>query len=501
MTDLSALSDDQLRALYQQQAAPPLASMSDEQLKAAYAAADKIGNPVAETARAFNENVQTAKAGLGTDRTAQTIADMKGRPFWDITPQINSVLSFGKGVMAVPGAAAAPITGTARSVIGAPLAATAEAVDQAAQAKGITPPNGGGNYADLGRSGADMAMSAVAPRGYSPVGPRLQPAPIPTGADLKAAGAQVYSDPAIKSLQISPDALQAKVAQINNELTTQGFRPTPESAPATFREIGNLTPPAPKPVDYWTRVEAEMNGQPIPENAPAVKSVSVDDLRAARRALNKTAGLRDNIGQPTPDAEAARQAIGHIDDLIGSVAPELKTANANYSAGKMADQLDYRRMQADRRAAKSGSGTNIENTMRQEVDKIRNRGLTPDEQAMRDQIVQGTMLRNALRRVGKLGYGDGLSMTQHMLAVPLTGGASIPVGIGGMVARKTGEAMTRSAIQELSNAIRSRAPLSVNQPPVIPQTNKIGRIAAALLMERGNPSAVGLMPAYADQNQ
>lgn len=463
--------------------------------------ADKIGGPIAETTRAASENLAQIKQGLGPDRTAQTIEEMKGRPFWDITPQINNVLSFGKGIMAVPGLAASPVTGTARSAIGAPYAAVAQAVDEAAKAKGIAPPNSGANYAEQGRNAADTAMSGIAPKGFSPVGARPILAPLPDAAALKSAGKAVYQDHNIKSIQIPPQDVTNLTAGITNDLTQQGFRPTSQSAPGTFGELSRLSPPEPKGPSFWDRVQAEMNNEPLPE-PESIKSVTVDDMRAARRALNKTAGEVDKIGKPTPDAEAARQTISQIDSFLDNVAPELRTANANYSAGKAADTVNYRTIMANRRANKTGSGTNIENTMRQEADKIPNRGLTAQEQALKDQIVNGTFARNSFRRIGKLGYGDGLSLTQQMIATPLTGGLNIPVAVAATGARKLGEALTRGQLNQLSEMIRSRAPLSVNRPMVTPQLTNAQRIAAILAAQQKQlPALSAVMPSYADQNQ
>ncbi len=330
---------------------------------------------------------------------------------------------------------------------------------------------------------------------------KVIPAPLPTSAESKASARAVWNDPAIKNTEV-PDVGRL-ASSATNDLLNDGYRPTPGSAPGTFGELKNLTPPEPKPAPYWDRVQAEMNGQPVPTATEAIKSVSVDDLRAARRALNMVAKQTDLKGQPIPDAVAARTVINKIDEHLDTIDPRLRTANADYAAGKATDLVNFRQMKADRRAAKTGSGSNMENTMRQEVDKIPDRGLTASERALREQIVMGDNTRNALRKVGKLGFSDGLSLLMHSGAALGTGGATIPIGIGGTVARKVGEKLTRDQIRQLSEMIRARSPLALSRPP---QTVPYGQFPPYSPQMLGlpfqwPPQMLGAVPARADNNQ
>lgn len=330
---------------------------------------------------------------------------------------------------------------------------------------------------DQAKDQASTALMGIAPKGFSPVGARPILAPLPDAAALKTAATDVWSDPGIKSIQIPPQDVSNLSAKITNDLTQQGFRPTPANAPGTFAELDRLTP------------------------GPGVQSVGVDDIRSARRALGISAAQKDAFGKATPDANAATQAIGHIDSFLDNVSPKLREANANYAAGKQSETVDYRQIMADRRAAKTGSGSNIENTMRQEADKIPNRGLSPEEQALRDQIVTGTTARNAARKIGKLGFGDGLSTMYHAGMTLPTGGMNLPVGLAATAVRKVGESLTRSQLNQLNEMIRSRAPLSQARPMVAPQISNSQRIAA-LLAGRGNaPAFSSVVPSYAGQNQ
>lgn len=343
---------------------------------------------------------------------------------------IEGLMDTGKGLAGVAGLIASPITGTARSLIGHPMALAEHAVGTKI-APEIAAKDDPQKMYETAKGDVDTAMAAARPS-RAPV--KIPAASIP---ELKASATAVYNSPAIKSINIPPADAAALASKIENDLTQQGFRPSVGNAPLTMEEVKNLTP------------------------GPGVQSVSVDDLRSARRALNKAAGLRDPMtGAATTDANAATQAIGHIDTFLDTLAPELKTANADYAAASGAERLDYRMAKAEHRAGRTGIGGNLENVMRQEADKIPNRGLTSDEQSIRDQIVMGSPVRNALRTTGKLGVDGGLSLMLHTGAALGTGGTTIPVTVAGTIARKLGEFLTRGQMAKLSEQIRSRAPLS-----------------------------------------
>lgn len=407
---------------------------------------------------------------------------------------IEGLLDTGRAVAAVPGFALSPVIGALKSLIGHPMAQAEHAIGTVINPEVAAKDDPQKMYQNATQD-VETALSAARPAG-APIkvpsgGPRLSydwqfptkttPVEAPSSQDLKASAVSVYDSPAIKAINIHPNDAAALGSKIENDLLRQGFRPTSGNAPATFSEVKNLTPPQ------------------------GVQAVKVDDLRSARRALNIAAGQRDQLtGAPTPDANAAHQAIAHIDAFLDTLAPELKTANADYSAAKSADRLDYRLSKAEHRAARSGTGGNLENVMRQEADKIQNRGLTPEEQAMRDRIVLGSAARNALRTTGKLGVDGGLSLMLHSGAAIGSGGATLPVTVAGTVARKVGEALTRSEMAKLSEAIRSRSPLAqtlIQQAPVrqISPNAITSLVAAQPRIPLQMP--VGVLPANAEQNQ
>lgn len=370
----------------------------------------------------------------------------------------------GKAILNGLGFLASPVTGAARSLIGHPMAMAEHAVGTLINPAVAAKDDPQQMYQNAAGD-VETALSAARPAGVTPLG-AVAPRPIsvapPTSADLKAAARTVYQDPNIKGLSIPPQDVSLLSSKIQSDLANQGFRPSTGSAPGTFSELNRLAPPS------------------------GVPNVSVDDLRSARRALGMTAKQIDPATfTATPDAAAASKSIGHINDFLDTLAPELKTANANYAAAKASDRLDYRMMKADRRAAKSGTGGNVENAMRQEADKISDRGLTPAEIALRDKIVMGTPTRNALRTAGKLGVDGGLSLLIHAVGAAESGGATLPLAAAGTAARKIGEMLTRGQVNKLSTMIRNRAPLATSN-----QAQQA--VAQALLGRAASPAAASL---------
>jgi hypothetical protein len=350
-------------------------------------------------------------------------------------------LNTGKAVLGGLGLMASPVTGAMRSLIGHPMAQAEHAVGTLINPDVAAKDDPQKMYQNAAGD-VETALSAARPAGVTPMG-LTAPVPLkvapPTSAELKAAYKSVYDSPAIKGINIPQQDVSLLSSKIQSDLANQGFRPSTGSAPGTFAEINRLVPPQ------------------------GATSIGIDDIVAARRALGMTAKQLDPATfTATPDAAAASKSISHINDFLDTLAPELKTANANYAAAKSADRLDYRLAKAERRAARSGIGGNIENTMRQEADKIPDRGLTPDEQALRDQIVMGTTTRNALRTAGKAGVDGGLSLMMHLGAGLGSGGATAPITVAGTAARKIGELLTRRQMGDLSTMIRNRAPLAVS---------------------------------------
>lgn len=525
MTDLSKLSDDELKALYEKtgapQAAPDLSKMSDDELKAAYAASapkpefhmsDAVMDIPAEIAR-------TAKPSI------EAISNLANR---SQQGPLEGLLSTGRAALAVPQLIASPVVGTLKSLIGHPMAQVEHTIGSFIAPEIAAKDNPETMYRNAAGD-VETALSAAKPVGAPvrsvpmgppristlsngatmTIGPRpvldwqfpttTTPPPVPTVDELKNASRAGYRSPEVAAVQINPQAVQGLSTRIENELVNQGFRPRAASAPGTFEEVRGLVPPQ------------------------GVPYVNVADLDSARRALGLQARQLDAVGQPTAEAAAARIAVDRINDFLPNLQqPDLLAGDAaranqiledarqNWGAAKRAEQVQTLADNARIQAASTYGGGNINNATRQALRPLlRNnaakaRGFNQDELDALSQAVEGSWLGNTLRQVGKYGPDTGLKGLEHIAAAIGTGGTSIPFSAAAGAARLGGDAATRAAVSRLDTALRSRSPLArllaaQNQPtPVTPS-----RLAAVLAFRPGNALQIpaSLVPAYAQQDQ
>jgi len=472
MADYGQMSDADLLALVKPQTAAPTtdySKMSDADLLKAVqpqtkpALSDAVTDIPAEIGRTAGGNIQAIKEGVTNRGT-------KG--------PIEGLVSTGKAILAVPGLLASPVTGALRSLIGHPLA-QAEHAAGTVIAPDIAAKDDPQKMYQNAAGDVETALSAARPAGVTPLGmtaPVPVKVPTPSIEDLKAAARAGYQSPEVAAVEIHPQSVSNLSAKIEDDLINKGFRP--RNTPGTFDEVKNLTP------------------------QPGVASVKVADIDSARKALGVMAKEVDAVGKPTAEAAAASTAIGHINDYLPNISPTdviagdapaaaaiLKDAGENWGAAKRAENVDVRLTRADRQAAKSGSGSNIENAMRQKIAGMldvpsRSVGYSAPEIAKMEEIVRGTPARNALRKVGKLGVDGGLSLLLHAGTALETGGLNLPVAAGGTIARKIGEALTTRSGRDLSEMVRNRSPLARG-------SQGVSAVSQALL---GQPSTVAAIP-------
>lgn len=397
-------------------------------------------------------------------------------------------LNTGKAVLGGLSFLASPVTGALRSAIGHPMAQAEHAVGTLINPAVAAKDDPQQMYQNAAGD-VETALSAARPAGVGPLGVAA-PKPIsvaaPSVQELKAAARAGYQHPTVSAVDINPQSASLLSSKIESDLANQGFRP--RLTPGVFDEVRAITPPQ------------------------GVNAVKVADIDAARKALGQYAKQKDLTGAPTPDAAAASAAIKHINDYLPNLSASdvlagdasaasqiLKEAAGNWGAAKRAEQVDLQLTRADRQAAKSGTGSNIENAMRQRIATLldnpkRTVGYSPEElQAMED-IVRGTATRNTLRKVGKFGVDGGLSLLLHGGTALTTHGANLPIAAAGTVARKAGEALTSRAGARLSDMIRGRSPLAVS--------NQAQQAVAQALLGVPASKAAALVPAMslADQD-
>lgn len=192
---------------------------------------------------------------------------------------------------------------------------------------------------------------------------------------------------------------------------------------------------------------------------------TVPEIDNVRKLLGRLAGGPDKY-----EREAATHFIKKIDTFMKDV-PNLSLARANYAARERALLIEKAVKSAERRAQGSGTGANINNALRQEVRKIRekkSRGFTESELAEMDKIIAGTWTGDILRWLGKLAP-TGILPTAGGLGVgSLMGSPLGAVGAMGLgtVAKTVSDRMTRNAIKKLSEKTRMRSPLAAKESEV-----------------------------------
>jgi hypothetical protein len=389
----------------------------------------------AEIGRTARANLDTIHSTLGQGTQRGTQGPIEG------------LMSTGKGIMAIPGLIASPITGALRSLIGHPMAQAEHAVGTLINPEVAAKDDPQKMY-QTAAGDVETALSAARPGVVRP-----PTASVPTVPELKAAARAGYNDPAVAAVEVRPQPVANLSTQIENELATRGFRNRPNQGRPVFEEIRDLVPPQ------------------------GVASVRVADLHSARKALGQIEKERDTVGQPTSNSAAATIAKRHLDDFLPNIQQAdvlagdaaqastiMREADANWGAAKRAESVDLQLTRADRQAAKSGMGGNIENAMRQKISVLldnpkRTIGFSAAERQAMEDIVRGTRTRNALRSAGKMGVDGGLSMQLGAAAALGSGGTTIPVTAMGTIARMLGQRATARAGARLSEMVRSRSTL------------------------------------------
>jgi hypothetical protein len=343
-------------------------------------------------------------------------------------------------VLTAGGGAAARLPGIAGKA-GQVVKATGRAVDP---------------IANVGRAVAGVA-DVLAPRRATKLGD------VPTIEATKAAGRASYKAADEAGVVIAQPALQQLHAQVADDLTEIGYKPQLHPRIKTaLDDIKNLANSnvkgTPEKLVGLERFEAAGETQPIHATlkgldqtrkvvAAAGKSMDPTEKMLAAKIIDRIDDLFDGLDKPgmTIAGDAAAGAAA------------LKEARASWAKARKAETISDAIEAAQLRAGTTGTGGNVENAIRQELRKIitdpkKGRGFTKEEKKAIKHVATGTGAQNVMRWLGRLSpEGNGLMLALHGLGGMASGGASIPLAIGGAVAKRAADRGTRLQAEALQN--------------------------------------------------
>lgn len=316
--------------------------------------------------------------------------------------------------------------------------------------------------------------------------PGVPAAPRPTTEQIRDASRAGYRSPEVAAVQIQPAAVErfanGVVADLNLRGQLDNVAPQTHNALDRLRNTGNV-PGLPQGVATINEIDSvrknlvELGKDVLPNGRPT------SEATAANHARQQIDRYLNNLQQPDLVAGNAQQAT-----------QTLRRAQADWASAAQAEDIGARLTRAERQAARSGSGSNIDNAVRQKVSAVldvpsRSVGLRPEEIEQAERVVRGSPLANVLRKAGKFGFNDGLSLMLHAGAATATGGKSLALGAVGTMARKGAEAVTQHNATRLEHMILDRsaeagrwraanARLVANMPRGSSTTSELARLLA-----------------------
>jgi hypothetical protein len=200
------------------------------------------------------------------------------------------------------------------------------------------------------------------------------------------------------------------------------------------------------------------------------------------------------------DQAAASQVMEAIDFFMENSVPDesgmLKHANTNWAAYRKYKQVEKALSVGENRAGVSGTGANVQNTMRQEIRKIldsdrKARGFSPQEKDLMEQIVNGTVAANTARWMGRFAPTGLLSSSATLFTSLYNAPLAVGVAGAGLAAKKLGDLLTARQIKQLADSIRARS--AIGKP--------VAREIAPKLEEQRMVPAAGATRADVEQIQ
>jgi hypothetical protein len=347
---------------------------------------------------------------------------------------------------------------------------------------------------------SDVDTATLAAKPSAPRAPKIKATGVvkqPDTDEFFDAAERHYSNMRGLGVEIDPAAMNRVADNIMTELHAEGYRP--RNAPKVFDAVEEL-------------------------RNPAGQNHEISDIDSVRKVLGKA--RLDHT-----ERDAARRAIGHIDDYLadlknnpqdvvinphyaGRVSEEAQAARGNYAVAKRSEDIDEALDKAERQKGRAFTGGNINNAIRQQLSSLRNNkkkmaGWTDEEKAELDSVINGTKPANAMRAAGRFApHGAVPTMMSVMAGHALLPGAGEFAAPGvGWIAKKIGDRMTKKAAANLSDVVKARSPLgkqtSINaaaQQMKIPPPPRQPMLGAGVAAALPKPHRLIMhMPQTADQ--
>lgn len=348
---------------------------------------------------------------------------------------------------AVPAALAPAVRGAVHVGTGAGVGAAYGA------GEGVTPEERMGNaLIGAGIGAAGSALAPVAGVIAKPIGQKLgfvKPTPgVMTKDELFDAARSAYQASEQQGVMVQPYALKDAYDNIVSNITNLGYHPKnqPELKTA-LDELYKLTIPT-------------MQGQP---NYTTLKGIDIINqiARNASSSPNRQTRMMGKVFHEGID-DLLDQLGPH--NVISGNAPEavksLQEARNYWKLGRKTEKVEDMIDNAILETAATGSGGNINNKLKQAINKIikenkrKPGGWTPDELAAMRAVVEPSAGRDLARLAGKLSPGgNGLHMLLELGAVSHNPKFA-PLIAGGHLAKTYADRATAAAVDDLLELIR-----------------------------------------------
>lgn len=230
------------------------------------------------------------------------------------------------------------------------------------------------------------------------------------------------------------------------------------------------------------------------------KPLSLTELDQLRQVV------RRDVSSSNDPAERmfGRKITDKIDEFVnasGSGSQEINTArDLNTRVSKM-EAVSDAVAAAERRAAKTGTGGNVDNATRQNIDRVASKSYySPAETAAADRVVMPGRVHDALRNVGRLSpTTGGLTAMLETFGSMADHRVMIPAAVG-FVAKSLADHLTTRNVKQLERVIAGGGKPLAQAPSAVQKVAEALATKGLRVGSRGTlPSLLPRQPAFSGQ--